>query len=441
MIFLDAQEKKPQNMTTWTSSEILLNLSTVPPNTIYNQDTTTSAALCLTSNANVPNTNFSVQTNGLGMFLLNNSTNVNYKGTVWLAPNTLFLFSVRVQNGQPTLACDVSTSYQTNVVLAWITFFANNVNQPSPKMARTLADFALAVYQSLVTFPDEFPQAVANEAARIASSLLAPGLDVTAIYNQFPQLGLGIPLQFLQNYVTNLINVTLAYPAIADDPVYAGPPPTTPPPFLWTGVNPELPNWSNVPYLANTFTTMPGSPVDTMPEDAKTLQVSATSAQIAAAQYISKTNIANLLITLSASLLGQYAVVPVIDMAQIMALLTLSMADSAVYTWTVKYLFWGARPNQYIYGLVPRVPTPNSPSYVSGVTTMACVWAYALGLMFPVLKPFANYFMYLSSTSRLWGLINFETDVDRGCFVGDIIAQVIFQNLETQIKNKLVFVA
>lgn len=427
-------------MTTWTSSEILLNLSTVPANTIYTQDTTSSAALCLTSNANVPNTNFSVQTNSRGMFLLNNTTNVQYSGTVWLAPNTLFLFSVRLQNGQPTLACDVSTSYQTNVVLAWIVFIANGVNQPTPKMARTLCDFALAVYQSLVTYPDYFDQGVANEAAFTACQILT-SLPCGNIYASFPQLISVVEKTNVQTYVTNLINTTLAYPAIADNPVYAGPPPTTIPPYLWTGVNPILPNWYNVPYLVNTFTTMPADPALTMPSDATALQVPASSAQIAAAQYISNSNTPKLLTILAASLLGQYAVVNVLDMAQIMALLTLNMTDAAVYAWTVKYFWWGARPNQFVYGLISRVPTPNAPSYVSGVATISCVWAFALGLLFPVLKPFANYFMDLCSKSRLWGLVNFQADVQRGCAVGDVIAQNIFETLEVQIKNKQIFIA
>lgn len=424
-------------MVQWSSTEISLNLSTIKTGTQYCQASAGMAALCLIADANVPETDFIVQTNTYGMFLLENAPNVIYNSTVWLSPNKTFVFSLQNANGQATLTCSTSFDYKTNVVLQWANYFATSLSDPPPRASRKMASFSLGVYQSLVLHPTWPEQAVANEAAKAAFSLYLPAIDPSAVYNSFPKLPPD-DATTVANYVTNLINVTLAYPALANNPVYAGPPPETPPQYLWTGTNPVLPNWSNVPYIANTYTTLPPSPFPTMDAEAKALVVPVTTAQLSIAQYFAGPPPPHMQ-KLLCNMVAQYDW-SVLKFAKLLALTNMAMSDGGVFCWTTKFHYWGKRPFQLIYGLISRIPTPNFPGYTSGHSTFSGAWATILGAYVPDLKNISQFIADLSGISRLFGLIHLASDNVHGLSTGKAIANSILTNLETQIENNLIFV-
>jgi hypothetical protein len=424
-------------MVQWSSTEISLNLSTIKKGTQYCQASTGIAALCLIDDTKVPDTEFTVQTNQYGIYVLDNCPNVAYDSAKWLSPNKTFVFSLQSPNGKALLTCSTSYDYSTNVVLKWADYFGLSLSDPPPRASRRLASFSLAVYQSLVLHPNWLDQAVANEAAKAAFSHYLPAKDPSAVYNSFPKLP-PADAATITAYVTNLITVTLAIPAIANNPVYAGPPPATPPQYLWTGTNPLLPNWSNVPYLANTYTTMPPSPFPTMDAEAQALVVPATTAQISIAQYFAPSPPVHMQHILC-NLIAQYDW-SVLKFAKLMALVNMSVSDGGVFCWTVKFLYWGKRPFQLVYGLIPRIPTPPFPGPTSGHSTFSGAWATVISALVPDLKNISEFVANLSGISRIYGLIHIEYDNVYGLSNGKAIANSILTNLETQIENNLVFV-
>jgi membrane-associated phospholipid phosphatase len=427
----------------WNESQVALDLATVLPNTTFVQNSTTQSVVCLITSADIASPlHFYIQTNQYGIFILNNETSsILYQGSLYLPPNKTITLGLTVVGSrrQRILTSSEASAFETNVVLAWIDTFARSSTVPPPLLARNMASFSLAVYQSVVLNNTLFDQAVANEAARAAFSLYLPLVNTDALYDSFPKLDDPAPIQ---SYVQTLITTSLTYPAVAINPVYQGPPPSTPALNLWTGVNPVLPNWSNVPYLANTFVTMPPTMVPTMSGDATQLQTiteSLTEAQKQIAYYFAAQRPPYELCSSLCNLLGGINL-SVLDMSQLMALVTMAMSDAGVYAWTVKFLYWGARPFQYISGYSPLIPTPNFPGYISGHSTFSAAWSHMIRLVVPQLGPIVNYIADLSGMSRLYGGIHFSDDNTVGLSAGHSISQSIFDALWPQIRTKQVFI-
>lgn len=426
------------------TSEFLLNLHQIQPDTIYVQSYTGVSVVCLYTGGAINGSNsFSIQTNNTGVYILNNLNNVIYKSNPFLPPNQTVEFSL-AYSGTGTiwnLSSNVSKDVNVSPTLAWLNLFGTTLPTPPPKTSRLMASMGLAIYESLVAHPAMLDLAVVNEAGRITMAYYLPLVDTSALYNQFPKLT-GLDLVTVTNFVTNLITVTLAYPALADNPVYAGPPPTTVAPYLWNGSNPILPNWSQSGYLGNGFAFVPTTtdPSTTMDADAAALLIvraNLTQAQIEIAKHFIVSPPAHLT-QLACEMLST------LDQterwfAQTMALVTVAISNAAMAAWTVKFDYWGARPFMFIPGLVSVIPTPNFPGYISGHSTFAGAWNIILSLQIPRFSVLSQFFANLASISRVYGLIHFQADCTDGLTNGRDSANSLYSTLLPAIKAYTTF--
>jgi len=406
---------------------------------IYAQTTSGIATVCVT---NIPQleVTFQIETNQYGIFLLSNTTYIKYTGCVYLAPNAVHTLSlVKPTSGvQWLLNCTSAFDVSWSPTLAWISAVSQALTDPPPRQARKLAVLALCIYQAIVSNSTEFDRAVANEAAYAAVGIILPSFNRTALYNSFPKLN---DPSGVQTYVAGLIT-TLAYPAQADNPVYSGPPPICVPPFLWTGSNPVLPNWSQVPYLANTYTAVTPNPSPTIPAEATQLvniDNNLTLPQTRIALYFATSPPAHLT-AIVLSMLAQKKFGEEVNNSQIMALILMALSDAGVYAWTEKYRYWGIRPIQYISGFQSLIPTPNFPGYISGHSTFSAAVAEMLSKLVPECGAIMQHIADVSGISRLYGGIHFSSDNVVGLAAGRSIADSIFNNKLTEIQNRQVFI-
>lgn len=434
-----------------TGSEFLLDFATLRDGMVVQQFADGCGALVLWRLPNVTTAAplvFHVQTNSCGLLVVNNPgyTGITYTGALWLAPNTVHTLTWSNINGVQTVTCSTpAPPVHTNVVLAWLTYFgaalANNSQGP-PKNAHWMAGVALALYQSVVSFPALFDVAVANEAGAAAMQYYLPAVAIAPVYDNFPKLAAPGPVQA---YVLNLLSVMLAYGPTADSPVYAGPPPATPPPYLWTGTNPVLPNWGTtyVPYLANTYATLPPDPVPTIPADAAELhiiQVNRTEAQRQIAVFFSADPTVQLM-TMFAALVGDGApLMSVLALAQLAALAAIALADAGTLAWQTKYTYWSQRPSLYDPSLVPIIPLPSFPSYTSGHSTFSAAWAAMLSLRRTDLTPCVDFIAQECGLSRLYGMVHFRADDTQGIVSGNAVGVSVHDALLGAIQANALFV-
>lgn len=272
-----------------------------------------------------------------------------------------------------------------------------------------------------------------------------PLVDTSATYNAYPKLA-PADLVTVSAYVNNLITVTLAYNPTADSPVYVGGPPVDVPPYLWSGSNPILPNWSLVNYLVTPYAPTVSDPAATMYADGEAMlvtQANLTEAQIQIAHYFVQSPPAHL-IAISCDLLSTQDMSE-LEYAQNLALLTLAISNAAVCAWTVKFTYWGSRPFMFIPAALgvpftPIIPTPNFPGYISGHSTFGGAWGVMFGYMVPRFSRIANYIGYLASLARIYGGIHMRTDCQDGVANGKALAEQLHTTLLPQIKAKATFV-
>jgi hypothetical protein len=442
-------DELPDPQINWAQSENTLNLSDLADNVKFVQTYAGMTVVCLACPDTPKSAKaFTIVTNEYGIFVLNSLTNIHYASSIYLPPNNTSTFNLVDAGpfGTWTLTSDNSIDITISPALAWMTLFCQKLPTPPPKTARFLASLGLAMYQSLVTYPALFDLAVTNEVGKMVMNYYLPAVDTSATYDAYPKLS-PADLLTVTAYVTNLVTVTLAYNATADSPVYVGAPPVDVPPYLWSGSNPILPNWSLVNYLAMpAYAPTVSDPATTMYADAEAMlvtQANLTEAQVLIAKYFVQSPPAHL-IAISCDLLSTQEMSE-FEYAQNLALLTLAISNAAVCAWTVKFTYWGSRPFMFIPAALgvpftPIIPTPNFPGYISGHSTFGGAWGAMFGYMVPRFSRVANYIGNLASLARIYGGIHFQIDCVDGVNNGKALAQQLHTALLPLIKAKTNFV-
>jgi len=384
---------------------------------------------------------FSIKTNDFGMFIINNGP-VVYNNTVYLQPNQNYSFALNLFEGQWTLICSATiVPFSVSPTLSWVNFVADSLVLPPPKVARKLCELSLCLYQSVATYPNYNTVATVNEAARAWCTSQLPGTNTDAIYNKFAVLPM-VEKNTIVIYVNVLIG-NLVYNALAENPVYAGPAPTTPVNFLWNGTDPLLPNWSatTVGYIANTYTTIPGTSIASIPDEAVALQFLAdnrTEAQTQIGLFFKSSPPPHLTHIFSTFLATE--LLPEKNMVQNMCLLQIAMADAGVFAWTTKFTYWTIRPFMYIPNFTPLFTTPNFPSFISGHSTFGGAIGIMMGLILPKYQAIGQHIAENAADSREYAGIHFRTDDQVGLTSGRQIAASIKDALKQKILDYAVFV-
>jgi hypothetical protein len=449
-LHVTGSEETPDPQVTFAEGETTLDLSNVADNTKFVQTYAGMTVVCFVCPETPKSAQeFTIVTNDYGIFLLNSLPNIHYSSSIYLPPNKTSTFNL-VDSGVGgiwNLTSDVSVDITISPALAWMTLFCQKLPTPPPKTARFLASLGLAMYQSLVTYPALFDLAVTNEVGKMVMNYYLPAVDTSATYNAYPKLS-PADLVTVTAYVTNLVINTLAYNPTADSPVYVGAPPVDVPPFLWSGSNPILPNWSLVNYLGMPVDYVPtvSDPATTMYADAQAMlvtQANLTEAQVQIAKYFVQSPPAHLM-AISCDLLSTQEMSE-FQYAQNLALLTLVISNAAVCAWTVKFTYWGSRPFMFIPAALgvpftPIIPTPNFPGQMSGHSTFGGAWGAMLGYQVPRFSRVSNYIGNLASLARIYGGIHFQIDCVQGNANGTALAKQLHKDLLQKIKDKTIFV-
>jgi len=378
---------------------------------------------------------FSVQTGKGGLYLLNNSSLV-YIGNLFLKPNKLHTFNIVYKDSSWKIYSDSSYS-DNNIVIEWTTFFNSKVTGAPPLSARKYAIFINGIYNSLLTHTTMFKEAVVNETAKALSTSLLPGIVTSSVYSKYPTLK-NVDKTTVEAFATSYLN-TLPIPEEAVSATYIIPSPHSQ--TQWYGSNPVLPNWNstNISYLANTYTDATHDPLSGMPADSTDLlKVVRTSATNEVAYHFANTPPPAHMINIACTMLSDREFSPV-EMAKILSVLSIGIADAGIYAWTAKYTHWGARPFQYLSGYKALITTPNFPGYISGHSTFSGSWDKLLGMLVPSLRNISEYIADLSGISRLYGGIHFSDDNTTGLSAGRSIGDSVYKELMTEINNTQAF--
>jgi hypothetical protein len=113
-------------------------------------------------------------------------------------------------------------------------------------------------------------------------------------------------------------------------------------------------------------------------------------------------------------------------------LLAQTIADAFLECWKVKYIYWTARPDMRIPGLVTSMPDPAFPSYLSGHSTISAAAATVLGVLVPQKKVYWMTMAEEARDSRLYAGIHFEIDNTNGFALGKKIGTVVLAQLRLQ---------
>lgn len=381
----------------------------------------------------IPNStcNFSIQTGKYGLYLLNNS-NVIYNGNLFLIPNKIYNFTISYKDSNWYLCSGEGYSGETNIVINWTNFFFSKVSGAPPLSARRYTMFINCIYNSLVNWENLFQDALFNETANILCSSLLPGVDCNSIYNLYPKLA-NDEKPDIQTFCTTFLT-TYAIPSSALNISYTPPSPNQ---TIWNGSNPILPNWNtvNLSYFKNTYTTMPSEPYTNMNAEAKELvSLQKTEEREEIAKHFANTPPPMHMIKICCTFLANKDLT-CFNFSKYLSVISIGIADAGLFSWNVKYNYWGARPFQYITGYVPIITTPNFPGYISGHSTFSGVWDQLLGMFFPSLKDISKYIADLSGISRLYGGIHFSSDNVIGLQSGRNIGKTVFNQTLVNFKN------
>ncbi|QHT66131.1 vanadium-dependent haloperoxidase [Rhodocytophaga rosea] len=108
--------------------------------------------------------------------------------------------------------------------------------------------------------------------------------------------------------------------------------------------------------------------------------------------------------------------------ARTLALMNTAMADAAICTWDVKYMFYLPRPSQIDPTIKTATGLPNFPSYTSGHSTFSGAAATVLSYVFPEEKSKVEAMANEASVSRIYGSIHYRFDCEVGLQCGKNIA-------------------
>ena len=99
-----------------------------------------------------------------------------------------------------------------------------------------------------------------------------------------------------------------------------------------------------------------------------------------------------------------------------------TMSDAFMECWKVKYIYWTARPDMRLPGLVTGMPDPNFPGYISGHSTVSKAAADVLSVMDPADRTQWEAMAAQARRSRLVAGIHFDVDNSVGFDVGTNVA-------------------
>jgi membrane-associated phospholipid phosphatase len=101
--------------------------------------------------------------------------------------------------------------------------------------------------------------------------------------------------------------------------------------------------------------------------------------------------------------------------------------DAYIAAHDVKYTYWSLRPNMADYTIVPLIPVPNHPAYVSNAAIIASAVAALVGYMFPQEAAQWQYLAEEAGLSRIYGGIHYPSDERIGSQMGKRIAALAIQ--------------
>lgn len=107
------------------------------------------------------------------------------------------------------------------------------------------------------------------------------------------------------------------------------------------------------------------------------------------------------------------------------SLFAMTLADTTIAANYSKYFYWVKRPYMVIPSLYTIMPTPNSPSYPSENSAIACAATTALSYYFPQNIPSWQILVNEVRQTGIWSGIYFPIDDAAGCDMGAKIATTI----------------
>src|SRR5919108_5094584 len=101
--------------------------------------------------------------------------------------------------------------------------------------------------------------------------------------------------------------------------------------------------------------------------------------------------------------------------------------DAYIAAHDAKYTYWRPRPNMADPTIVPFIPLPNHPAYVSNAAIIASAAAVLVGAMFPQEAAYWQYLGEEAGLSRIYGGIHYPSDERAGNQMGKDIAALAIQ--------------
>ncbi len=101
--------------------------------------------------------------------------------------------------------------------------------------------------------------------------------------------------------------------------------------------------------------------------------------------------------------------------------------DAYIAAHDAKYTFWRLRPSMADPTIVPFIPLPNHPAYVSNAAIIASAVAELVGYMFPQEAAHWQYLGEEAGLSRLYGGIHYPSDERVGNQMGKSIGALAVQ--------------
>ena len=101
--------------------------------------------------------------------------------------------------------------------------------------------------------------------------------------------------------------------------------------------------------------------------------------------------------------------------------------DAYIAAHDAKYLYWRLRPSMADPTIVPFIPLPNHPAYVSNAAILASAVAELVGYMFPQEAAYWQYLSEEAGLSRIYGGIHYPSDERAGNQMGKSIAALAIQ--------------
>jgi membrane-associated phospholipid phosphatase len=112
---------------------------------------------------------------------------------------------------------------------------------------------------------------------------------------------------------------------------------------------------------------------------------------------------------------------------RLLAPLAVVQWDAYIAAHDTKYLYWRLRPSMADPTIVPFIPLPNHPAYVSNAAIIASAAAVLVGAMFPQEAAYWQYLGEEAGLSRIYGGIHYPSDERVGNQMGKSIGALAVQ--------------